>query len=117
MSVVEGFMQLALEAARRGEGRTRPNPPVGAVLVREEKVLATGWHAFAGGDHAERACLNAVAGEDLSGTTLYITLEPCSTHGRTPPCSAFILEHNLHRVVVGTLDPNPVACGTGHRSA
>ena len=113
MSVDERFMQLAVEAARQGEGLTRPNPPVGAVLVREEVVLATGWHAVAGGDHAERACLNAVAGEDLSGSTLYITLEPCSTYGRTPPCSAFILEHQLQRVVVGTLDPNPVHAGRG----
>jgi len=113
MSADERFMQLALEVARQGEGLTRPNPPVGAVLVREEKVLATGWHAVAGGDHAERACLNAVSGEDLSDATLYITLEPCSTHGRTPPCSAYILEHHLHRVVVGTLDPNPVHTGRG----
>lgn len=113
MSVDERFMQLALEAARQGEGLTRPNPPVGAVLVREGSVLATGWHAVAGGDHAERACLNAVAGEDLSDTTLYVTLEPCSTEGRTPPCSTFLLGHQLQRVVVGTLDPNPIHAGRG----
>ena len=113
MNSDEYFMDLALNEARKGIGLTRPNPPVGAVLVRNNRIIATGWHKVAGGAHAERNCIAAVQNEDLSDTTLFITLEPCSTYGRTPPCSSYIIENNIKRVVIGTLDPNKVHAGKG----
>lgn len=115
MSRDEQFMRLALAEARRGEGLTRPNPPVGAVLVDAQgEVLASGWHAKAGAVHAERDCLVKISeGIDLSGATLYVTLEPCCTVGRTPACVDIILERGVGRVVVGVEDPNPAHAGAG----
>lgn len=114
MSLDEQYMKRALELARLGEGLTRPNPPVGAVLVKDGNVLAEGWHEKAGGDHAERACLNQLKGSpDLSDATLYVTLEPCSTEGRTPPCTDLILEKGVGRVVVAVEDLNPKHAGRG----
>lgn len=93
---------------------TRPNPPVGAVLVMDGRVVAEAYHACAGQDHAERACLKKVpAGMDLSDATLYVTLEPCSTHGRTPPCTDIIIEKGVGRVVVSVVDFNPAHAGRG----
>lgn len=109
----EQFMRRALELARRGEGLTRPNPPVGAVLVRSGEIIAEGWHERAGGPHAEVNCLNAAPEGDFSDATLYVTLEPCSTHGRTPPCTDLILEKGLGRVVVSVKDFNPKHAGRG----
>lgn len=110
----EKYMMRALELARQGEGLTRPNPPVGAVLVRDGKVLAEGWHRKAGEDHAERDCFGKVpATENLQKATLYVTLEPCSTHGRTPPCTELILERRVGRVVVAVEDCNPSHAGRG----
>ena len=107
------FMATAAAVARLGFGRTAPNPCVGAVLVRNGKVVARGWHERFGGPHAE---VNAIAharrrGEDLSQCTLYVTLEPCNHHGKTPPCTEAILAAGIRRVVVGTRDPNPQAAG------
>lgn len=109
------FMMRALELARRGEGLTRPNPPVGAVLVQDGEVLAEGWHEKAGGPHAEVACLSRVKGQaaDLKTAVLYVTLEPCSTAGKTPPCTELILERGIGRVVVSLKDPNPKHAGRG----
>jgi len=111
------FMQRALELAQRGEGLTRPNPPVGAVLVRNGEILAEGWHQKAGGPHAEAACLvawrNTGDVDSLHSATLYITLEPCSTHGRTPPCTELIIEQGVGRVVIAVRDPNPQHAGRG----
>ncbi len=107
-------MQTALQAAQLGAGRTSPNPAVGAVLVRDGKVLAVGHHAQAGGDHAEVAALAQVGGE-ASGATLYSTLEPCNHQGRTGPCTEAIIKAGIVRVVVGTLDPNPQVAGGGVR--
>lgn len=106
------WMQHALALARRGEGLTRPNPPVGAVVVRAGKNVGQGWHRRAGGAHAEVAALRR-AGDAARGATLYVTLEPCSTQGRTPPCTDLVLRHGPGRVVVGVRDPNPVHRGRG----
>lgn len=110
------WMARALELARQGEGMTRPNPPVGAVLVQDGVVRAEGFHAVAGGAHAEQACLKHVprgASGSLRTAVLYVTLEPCSTHGRTPPCTELILQHGIGRVVVAVRDPNPRHAGRG----
>lgn len=110
----EAWMRRALALARRGEGRTRPNPPVGAVVVRNGRCVGEGWHRKAGGPHAEVYALRA-AGAKARGATLYVTLEPCSTHGRTPPCTDAILASGIRRVVAAIGDPNPVHRGRGFR--
>ena len=118
MSLHEPFMQRALALARRGEGLTRPNPPVGAVLVQNGKIVAEGFHKKAGGPHAEANCLRQVEGQkskSLKSATLYVSLEPCSTTGRTPPCTDLILERGIRHVVVGAKDPNPAHAGRGIR--
>jgi len=108
-------MQLALRLARRGFGATSPNPMVGAVLVKRGKIIGRGWHHRAGLPHAEIEALRDAAkrGENPKGATLYVTLEPCSTHGRTPPCSEAVIAAGIRLVVVGTIDPNPRHAGTG----
>ncbi len=108
----ERFMGLAVRQARRGEGRTRPNPPVGAVIVRGEKVLARGFHARAGADHAEVDALRKL-GRRARGAELYVTLEPCAHQGRTPPCADAICQAGIRRVVIGAMDPNPRTDGRG----
>lgn len=111
----EQYMMRAIELAKLGEGLTRPNPPVGAVLVLEDHIIAEGWHKKAGEDHAERDCLKKLPpiAASLKRATLYITLEPCSTHGRTPPCTDLILEKGIGRVVVSVEDLNPKHTGRG----
>lgn len=106
------FMLLALEEAERGQGRTAPNPPVGAVVVRDGQVVGRGYHAYAGARHGEVAALDE-AGPLADGATLYVTLEPCNHHGRTPPCTERILREGVTRVVVGARDPNPRVPGGG----
>jgi diaminohydroxyphosphoribosylaminopyrimidine deaminase / 5-amino-6-(5-phosphoribosylamino)uracil reductase len=103
-------LQRALELAERGRGTTHPNPVVGAVVARDGQVVAEGWHERKGGPHAEVVALQA-AGEQARGATLYVTLEPCRTFGRTPPCTKAVLEAGVARVVAGALDPNPAAGG------
>jgi diaminohydroxyphosphoribosylaminopyrimidine deaminase / 5-amino-6-(5-phosphoribosylamino)uracil reductase len=105
-------MRLALRQARRALGLTTPNPAVGAVVVREGELLGAGYHHRAGQPHAEIEALRACT-RDPRGATLYVTLEPCSTHGRTPPCTEAILRAGLSRVVIGALDPNPKHQGQG----
>lgn len=105
-----GFMHAALRLAERGWGRVHPNPIVGAVVVVDRKVIAEGYHKEYGGPHAEIEALNA-AGERARGATLYITLEPCCHHGKTPPCTDAIIKAGITRVVYGAPDPNPVAGG------
>lgn len=100
----------AIELAERGRGTTHPNPVVGAVVERDGEVVAEGWHERAGEAHAEAAAL-AVAGERAAGGTLYVSLEPCSHHGTTPPCTDAVLAAGIARVVVGALDPNPEVDG------
>ena len=111
------FLHRALELARLGAGLTLPNPRVGAVLARGGRIIGEGWHRRAGGPHAE---VNAVAdarkrGHDVAGATLYVTLEPCSTHGRTPPCTEMILREKIARVVFAATDPNPAHAGAAMR--
>jgi diaminohydroxyphosphoribosylaminopyrimidine deaminase / 5-amino-6-(5-phosphoribosylamino)uracil reductase len=111
-------MRLALRLARRGYGLTSPNPMVGAVLVKGGKIIGQGWHRGAGKPHAEvEAIQNARANhQSLRGATLYVTLEPCCTHGRTPPCTEAILEGGIKRVVAAATDPNPAHRGKGFES-
>src|SRR6266498_1840895 len=111
-AVAEFFMRLALREAAKGLGRTSPNPAVGAVLVRESRVVARGHHARAGGPHAEVVAIRA-AGAAARGADLYTTLEPCDHYGKTPPCSIAVLEAGVRRVFVGSADPNPLVNGKG----
>jgi diaminohydroxyphosphoribosylaminopyrimidine deaminase/5-amino-6-(5-phosphoribosylamino)uracil reductase len=104
------MLERALELAERGRGTTHPNPVVGAVVVRDGEVVGEGWHERQGGPHAEVVALEA-AGEAARGATLYVTLEPCSHHGRTPPCADAVLEAGIARVVAGALDPDPEHAG------
>jgi diaminohydroxyphosphoribosylaminopyrimidine deaminase / 5-amino-6-(5-phosphoribosylamino)uracil reductase len=108
----ERFMRRALALAERGRGTTRPNPTVGAVIVRGGRVVGEGFHRRAGGPHAEIEAL-AKAGGAARGATLYVTLEPCCHTGRTGPCTEAILAAGLRRVVVGCRDPNPMVDGKG----
>lgn len=106
----ETLMQLALEEARRGYGTTSPNPPVGAVIVQGGEIIGRGYHEQAGQPHAERRALadaRARGNEGkLAGATIYVTLEPCSTYGKTPPCTEAIIEAGIKRVVYGAVDPD-----------
>lgn len=111
----ETFMQLALDEGARGLGLTSPNPAVGAVVVQDGEVIGRGWHREAGGAHAEvEAIRDAVKnGHSTDKATIYVTLEPCSTEGKTPPCVRAILDAGISRVVVGATDPNPAHAGAG----
>ena len=105
-------LRRTLRLAARGRGRTSPNPLVGAVVARGERVLGEGFHAAAGELHAERVALTSCA-EDPAGATLYVSVEPCAHHGRTPPCTDAIVEAGIARVVVGSDDPTAKAAGRG----
>jgi len=107
-----GFMGQALEVARRGAGRTAPNPMVGAVIVSDGQVLAEGWTQPPGQAHAEVHALAQLGGR-APGATMYVVLEPCCHYGRTPPCTDAILASGVRRVVVGTVDPFPLVAGKG----
>jgi len=109
----EKFMRAALGFARKGVGKTSPNPAVGAVIVRKGQVVAAGFHRRAGAPHAEVVALNRLGGKAKPGDTLYVTLEPCNHFGRTPPCTQAILEKGVRKVVVGMKDPNPQVTGGG----
>ncbi|MEI6970915.1 MAG: bifunctional diaminohydroxyphosphoribosylaminopyrimidine deaminase/5-amino-6-(5-phosphoribosylamino)uracil reductase RibD [bacterium] len=108
----EAWMSRAIALARHGLGQTRPNPPVGAIIVRNGRAVGQGWHRRAGTDHAEIVALKD-AGRRARGATLYVTLEPCSTSGKTPPCTSAILANGVTRVVIATRDPNPRHNGRG----
>jgi diaminohydroxyphosphoribosylaminopyrimidine deaminase/5-amino-6-(5-phosphoribosylamino)uracil reductase len=106
------FMRLALRLARRGYGMTSPNPMVGAVLVKGGKIIGRGWHRRAGGrTRKSRRFMTRKSAANPEGATLYVTLEPCCTHGRTPPCTDAIIAAGIKRVVVGSTDPNPKHSG------
>ena len=109
------WMQLAITEARKGIGLTSPNPPVGAVIIKGKELLGKGWHTQAGKPHAEREAIADALGRHekdiLQGATIYITLEPCSSHGRTPPCTQAILDAGISHVIYGAKDPNPEHAG------
>ena len=109
------WMQLAISEAKKGVGLTSPNPPVGAVIVSNDQLLGKGWHTGAGKPHAEREAIADVLSRHpadvFAASTIYVTLEPCSSHGRTPPCTQGILDSGIKRVVYGAEDPNPDHAG------
>lgn len=106
----EAFMQQALLLAERGLYTTHPNPRVGCVLVKDNKIIGEGWHERAGGPHAEVVALRS-AGEQAKGATGYVTLEPCCHRGKTPPCSEALMKAGVQRIVIAMLDPNPLVSG------
>lgn len=108
----EKYMLRAIELAKKGEGSVNPNPLVGAVIVKNNKIIAEGYHKRYGDNHAE---VNAFenAKEDVKGATLYVTLEPCSHYGKTPPCAKRVIEEGISKVVIGSNDPNPLVSGRG----
>ncbi|MGQ9705669.1 MAG: bifunctional diaminohydroxyphosphoribosylaminopyrimidine deaminase/5-amino-6-(5-phosphoribosylamino)uracil reductase RibD [bacterium] len=106
------YMGIAISLAKKGLGRTRPNPPVGSVIVKNGRIVGEGYHKKSGNMHAEASAISS-ADSALDGATLYTTLEPCSHHGRTPPCSEAIIKSGIKKVVVGTIDPNPSENGAG----
>lgn len=108
----EYFMREALRLAQHAEGRTSPNPLVGAVIVRDGRIVASGWHRKAGTPHAEVHALR-MAGDLARGATLYVTLEPCAHYGRTGPCAIAVRDAGIARVVIGMQDPNPLVAGKG----
>src|SRR5438445_1031272 len=103
----EKFMRAALVEAEKGLGATSPNPAVGAVVVWGNRIVARGHHRRAGGDHAEIDCLRKLPDPIPAEAVLYVTLEPCSTRGRTAPCANYIVQRGVRRVVIGVVDPNP----------
>ena len=114
MNTDEVFMQRAVDLALRAQGRTSPNPVVGAVIVRDGRVLGEGYHRQAGRPHAEIEALRK-ATHPVRGATVYVNLEPCSHYGRTPPCAQALIEAGVARVVIGMIDPNPQVRGRGIR--
>ena len=114
-SLDEKYMRIALELSAKGRPLSPPNPAVGCVMVKDGRVIAEGFTQKAGGHHAEiEALLDAERrGESVEGATAYVTLEPCSHYGRTPPCAKALIEHRLGRVVAAMKDPNPRVAGRG----
>lgn len=106
-------MQHCLNLAKKGLGKVAPNPMVGSVLVHNNQIIAEGYHQKYGGPHAEPNAINQVSDELLKECTLYVTLEPCSHHGKTPPCADLIISKGIKKVVVGNLDTNPLVAGKG----
>jgi diaminohydroxyphosphoribosylaminopyrimidine deaminase/5-amino-6-(5-phosphoribosylamino)uracil reductase len=106
------YMRRAIELAERGRGYTSPNPLVGAVIVKDGRIIGEGYHEKYGELHAERNALASLT-EPAEGATIYVTLEPCCHYGKTPPCTEAIIEHGLSRVVIGSRDPNPKVSGKG----
>ena len=106
------YMLRAIQLAKKGEGWTNPNPMVGAVIVKDGRIIGEGYHKKCGELHAER---NAIASltESAEGATIYVTLEPCCHYGKTPPCTEAIIEHKIKKVVIGSRDPNPKVAGKG----
>ena len=111
-NIDEKYMRMAIELAKKGEGAVNPNPLVGAVVVKDGKVIGKGYHRFFGGPHAEVYALEK-AGEEACGATIYVTLEPCSHYGKTPPCAKKIIDMGIKKCFVGSSDPNPQVAGKG----
>lgn len=108
----ESFMKMAIELAKKGEGNVSPNPMVGAVIVKDGKVIGQGYHEKCGEGHAEVNAFKSLK-EDPSEATMYVTLEPCSHYGKTPPCADLIIKNKISKVIIGMVDPNPLVAGKG----
>ncbi len=108
----ESYIQLTIEIAKKGEGSVSPNPLVGCVITKNSRIIGAGYHQKFGEDHAEINAINS-SSETLEDSTLYVNLEPCSHHGKTPPCVDRIIKEKIKRVVIGTLDINPLVSGNG----
>ena len=106
------YMKMAVSLAGKGAGHVSPNPMVGAVIVKDDRVISRGWHKVFGGLHAETDALASCA-ESPAGATMYVTLEPCCHYGKQPPCTSAIIKAGISRVVVGMTDPNPLVGGKG----
>ena len=106
------YMSRAIELAKNGEGAVDPNPLVGAVIVKNNKIIGEGYHKKYGDLHAERNAFKNLT-ESAEGGTIYVTLEPCCHTGKTPPCTEAIIEHKIAKVVIGSGDPNPLVAGKG----
>ncbi len=114
MNIHEKYIKRCIELARNGLGKTYPNPMVGSVIVHNEKIIGEGWHQKAGEAHAEVNAINSVTDESLlKEATIYVSLEPCSHYGKTPPCSDLIIAKEIKRVVIGTMDPFAQVAGRG----
>lgn len=112
----EPYMRRALELARLGAGQVDPNPMVGCVIVQHGQIIAEGWHQRYGEAHAERNAIAQVSDKKLlKGSTVYVTLEPCSHYGKTPPCADLLIEHQVGKVIIANQDPNPLVNGGGIR--
>lgn len=107
------YMKMALKLASKGMGYVSPNPMVGAVIIKDDIVLGSGYHMKYGEGHAEVNAFKSAERYDVTGATMYVTLEPCSHYGKTPPCAKKIVEKKIKRVIIGTLDPNPLVAGKG----
>ncbi len=105
-------MEKALKLAERGEGKVNPNPKVGAIVVKNNKIIGEGYHKYFGGPHAEVYALRE-AGEKAKGATIYVTLEPCSHYGKTPPCAESIVKMGISKAIIAMKDPNPLVEGRG----
>lgn len=112
MMIERKYMERAIELAKKGIGHTNPNPMVGAVIVKNGKIIGEGYHERCGELHAERNAITHLT-EDAQGATIYVTLEPCCHYGKTPPCTEAIIEQKISRVVIGSKDPNPLVAGKG----
>jgi len=108
----EEYMKEAIKLAQQGFGKVNPNPLVGAIVVKDDKIIGRGWHKNFGGAHAEVWALDE-AGENAKGATIYVTLEPCSHHGKTPPCAEKIVKSGIKRCIIACVDPNPLVAGKG----
>jgi len=114
MTPDELFMLRALELAKLGTGKVSPNPKVGCVIVYKDKIIGEGWHNYFGGPHAEVNAIESVADKSLlEESTVYVTLEPCSHKGKTPPCADLLIKHKIKKVIAAVEDPNPLVAGKG----
>ena len=114
MTVHETYIKRCIQIAKNGLGSTRPNPMVGSVIVHNNKIIGEGFTSAYGGNHAEVNAINSVKDKSLLGeATIYVTLEPCSHYGKTPPCSDLIIEHNIPNIVIGTIDTHGKVAGKG----
>ena len=112
MAYKQEYMELAIELAKKGTGAVNPNPLVGAVIVKDDRIIGQGYHARYGDLHAERAAFASLT-EDAEGAEMYVTLEPCCHYGKQPPCTLAIVEHGIKKVYVGSDDPNDKVAGKG----